>query len=52
MYKAARLAAKNRSHGWNLLTCENFVEDFGLLSLRQFAQNPQHFLTGLDFVAF
>ncbi|MDD5415481.1 MAG: hypothetical protein PHE48_00570 [Candidatus Daviesbacteria bacterium] len=45
----ARRGAKKRSHGRDLLTCENFVEDRYLQSLRKSAQNLQHFLTARDF---
>ena len=41
----ARLVAKNRSYGRDLLACENFVEDRYSESSRKLAQNPQHFLT-------
>ncbi len=42
--RIARYSTKNRSHGRNLLTCENFVDDSYHDSLSLLAQNPQHFL--------
>ncbi len=49
--RIARHSTKNRSHGRNLLACENFVST-NAKSLRQSAQNPQHFLFTCDFAIF
>lgn len=49
---AVRQSAKNRSHGRNLLTCEDFVKNHKTKSFRQPARNPQHFLATSGFAAF
>ncbi len=48
----ARHSTKNRSHGRDLLACENFVDTSSLKPLKQSAQNPQHFLFTCDFAIF